>query len=191
MKKKLMTVLALVLVIAMSVAGTYAYLTSQAEVKNTFTVGNVAITMDETDVDDSTPNADRDTENVYKLIPGKTYTKDPIIHVDANSETSYLFVKVVNNIAGAETRDASKTVAAQLAKNGWTLIDSVNNVYAYETTVAAGANVKVFETFTVSDTISNTALATAADGRTIVVTAYAVQAEGFTDAADAWAKTFA
>ena len=40
MKKKLMTVLALVLVIAMSVAGTYAYLTSADKVVNTFTVGD-------------------------------------------------------------------------------------------------------------------------------------------------------
>ena len=191
MKKKLMTVLALVLVIALSVAGTYAYLTSQASVKNTFTVGNVAITMDETDVDDSTPDADRDVENEYKLIPGTTYTKDPVIHVTATSEKCYLFVKVENNIAGAETTDATKTVAAQLEANGWALVDGQTNIYVYKDAVDGGADVKVFESFTVSNDINNDALKTAADGRTIVVTACAVQAEGLTAAQAFAAAKFA
>lgn len=180
MKKKLMTALALVLVIAMSVAGTYAYLTSQAEVKNTFTVGNVSITMDETDVDNSTQGAERDVANKYKLIPGMTYTKDPVIHVAANSEDCYLFVEVENNIAGAETTEAGKTVADQLTANGWTLVKDQANIYVYNTTVNGGTDVNVFGTFTVSKDISNKALATAADGKTIVVTACAVQAEGLT-----------
>ena len=191
MKKKLMTVLALVLVIALSVAGTYAYLTSQASVKNTFTVGNVAITMDETDVDDSTPDADRDVENEYKLIPGTTYTKDPVIHVTATSEKCYLFVKVENNIAGAETTDATKTVAAQLEANGWALVDGQTNIYVYKDAVDGGADVKVFESFTVSNDINNDALKTAADGKTIVVTACAVQAEGLTAAQAFAAAKFA
>ena len=191
MKKKLMTVLALVLVIALSVAGTYAYLTSQASVKNTFTVGNVSITMDETDVDNSTPDADRDVANAYKLIPGTTYIKDPVIHVTATSEKCYLFVKVENNIAGAETADATKTVAAQLAANGWTLVDSQTNIYVYKDAVNGGVDVKVFENFTVSNDINNDALKAAADGKTIVVTACAVQAEGLTAAQAFAAATFA
>lgn len=191
MKKKLMTVLALVLVIALSVAGTYAYLTSQATVTNTFTVGNVAITMDETDVDNSTPDADRDVANAYKLIPGTTYTKDPIIHVTATSEKCYLFVKVENNIAAAETTDATKTVAAQLAANGWTLVDGQTNIYVYKDAVNGGADVKVFENFTVSNDINNDALKAAADGKTIVVTACAVQAEGLTAAQAFAAAKFA
>lgn len=194
MKKKLMTVLALVLVIAMSVAGTYAYLTSHDSVTNTFTVGNVSITMDETDVDNSTPGADRDVENAYKLIPGTTYTKDPVIHVAANSEDCYLFVKVENNIAGAETTEAGKTVAAQLKANGWALVENQTNIYVYKATVNGGANgtdVNVFGSFTVSKDISNKALADAADGKTIVVTACAVQAEGLTAAQAFEAAKFA
>ena len=191
MKKKFMTVLALVLVIALSVAGTYAYLTSQASVKNTFTVGKVAITMDETDVDDSTPDADRDVANAYKLIPGTTYTKDPIIHVYANSEKCYLFVKVENNIAAAETNEEGETVAAQLAANGWSLVAGQTNIYVYKDAVNAGTNVNVFEKFTVSKDISNDVLKAAADGKTITVTACAVQAEGLTAAQAFDAATFA
>ena len=88
MKKKLMTVLALVLVIAMSVAGTYAYLTSQAEVKNTFTVGKVAITLDEAKVNQwgvAIAGVDRVNGNTYKLRPGHEYTKDPTVHFQAKS----------------------------------------------------------------------------------------------------------
>ena len=50
-KAMLLTVCALVLVAA-TVMGTLAYLTSTDEVKNTFTVGKVAITMDEAKVDE-------------------------------------------------------------------------------------------------------------------------------------------
>ena len=113
MKKKLMTVLALVLVIALSVAGTYAYLTSQDSVTNTFTVGNVAITMDEADVNEygeklnnqGTVAVEGDTlaarvaGNEYKLVPSHTYVKDPTIHVGANSEDCYLFVEITNGLS--------------------------------------------------------------------------------------------
>ena len=78
MKKTLTVVIALVLVVVMSVAGTVAYLTSTKTVTNTFTVGKVEITLDETDVDvyGSKDGETRVAENTYKLIPGHTYTKD-------------------------------------------------------------------------------------------------------------------
>ena len=189
MKKKLVSVLAIVLVIAMSVAGTYAYLTSRDQVVNTFTVGNVKITMDETDVDNSTEDAARDTRNAYKLLPGHTYTKDPIIHVDADSENCYLFVKVENKIADIE---GTNTVAVQMARNGWVAVEGKYDVYAYTvdnalTAVEAGANVDVFETLTIGDSVTNNDLAKYAN-KTITVTAYAIQADGFDGktAAEIW-----
>ena len=51
-KKALALVLCAVLLVAGSVMGTMAYLTSKDEVVNTFTVGKVGITLDEEDVDD-------------------------------------------------------------------------------------------------------------------------------------------
>ena len=116
-RKILVSLAALALVAAISIGGTLAYLTQQKTVTNTFTVGNVTITMDETDVDDSTKDAARDTENSYKLLPGKTYTKDPIIHVDANSESCYLFVTIKNEIAAIE--DANNSVEKQMEAKGW------------------------------------------------------------------------
>ena len=95
-KAMLMTLCAIILVVA-TVFGTMAYLTSTDKVDNTFTVGNVKITLDEAKVDtDGSPvtGAARVKENSYKLMPGHTYTKDPTIHVDAASEDCFIRAKV-------------------------------------------------------------------------------------------------
>lgn len=198
--KAILMVVCAMLLVAASVMGTLAYLTSQASVTNTFSVGKVAITMDEADVDeygylildDKQIPVDRVDNNTYKLMPGHTYTKDPIVYVDAASEDCYLFVKVVNEIVAIEAV-GDTTVAAQMAAKGWTCIDEANGIYVYgsataPTEVAASANIHVFDTFTVADTVNNATLATYA-GKTIVVTAYAIQADGFESktAADIWA----
>lgn len=197
-KKTLLAAACACALVVGSVAGTVAYLTSTAEVKNTFTVGNVAITLDETDVDDSTPNADRDKANSYKLLPGHEYTKDPIVHVASTSEDSYLFVKVVNEISAIE--DSSSTVASQMAAKGWKTVDGQAGLYVYVGTeagasaplaVPAGSNVTVFEKIKVSGDTTGTELANYAN-KTITVTAYAVQEDGFDGktASEIWAATF-
>ena len=187
MKKTLTIILAFVLVIAMSVAGTVAYLTSQDSVTNTFTVGNVAITLDEAKVDAygaAVTPAERVKANSYKLIPGHTYTKDPIIRVDANSEECWLFVKVENGISAIE--DSTNNIAAQLAANGWSAVTTgAADVYAYKQSVAGGNNVPVFGSFQIAGTAD---VANYANAK-VVVTAYAVQADGFDNAAAAWAAS--
>lgn len=100
--KALLLTLCAVLLIAASVLGTMAYLTSSAEVKNTFTVGKVEIKLDEAKVTaDGIPveGADRVTANSYKLMPGTTYTKDPTVTVLNGSEASYVRMKVTFNNA--------------------------------------------------------------------------------------------
>lgn len=190
--KALLLSLCAVLLVTASVLGTMAYLTSQDQVVNTFTVGNVAITLDEKDVDNSTPGEnDRDKANAYKLMPGHNYEKDPIVHVDANSEDCYLFVKVVNEIANIE---AEKTVAQQMTEKGWVAVDAANGIYVYTTdktnpaVVTKGSNITVFEKFTIAGNVDNTTLATYAD-KTITVNAYAIQADGFAGktASEIWA----
>lgn len=190
--KALLLSLCAVLLVTASVLGTMAYLTSQDQVVNAFTVGNVAITLDEKDVDNSTPGEnDRDKANAYKLMPGHNYEKDPIVHVDANSEDCYLFVKVVNEIANIE---AEKTVAQQMTEKGWVAVDAANGIYVYTTdktnpaVVTKGSNITVFENFTIAGNVDNTTLATYAD-KTITVNAYAIQADGFAGktASEIWA----
>lgn len=87
-KKVFVTVLCAAALVVASVLGTMAFLTSTDQVTNTFTVGKVAITLDESSVNDAgvVQEGNRVKENTYKLIPGHEYTKDPIVHVDADSE---------------------------------------------------------------------------------------------------------
>ena len=178
-KRTLALILALVLVFGAAVGGTIAYLTDTTDpVTNTFTVGKVDITLDEAKVDaygvaDTT--ADRVKANSYKLIPGHTYTKDPTIHVATGSEDCWLFVKIENGLG---------TAATLTMGTGWTEIDSTNHVWAYNTKVSAGADVTVFSQFTFSEDVTATQLPTY-NGKTIVVTACAVQADGLDQTAAA------
>lgn len=187
-----MLVLCAVLLVTASVLGTMAYLTSTDKVVNTFTVGKVAITLDEAKVkEDGTPvaGAARVKENAYHLLPGHTYTKDPTVHVQANSEDSFIFVKVENGIASYE---AGTTIAAQIAANGWTALDGVENVY-YKTYTkrAESTDLPVFGNFTIAnhadaaDSWNNFSAET-----NVTVTAYAVQTSGFNSETDAWNATF-
>ena len=205
--KALLLSLCAVLLVAASVLGTMAYLTSQDAVTNTFSVGSVAITMDEKDVDNDTNTADnvtvdgviRDKANGYKLLPGHQYTKDPIIHVASTSENCYLFVIVKNEIAAIESDAAGdKTVAAQIVENGWNEVGTTadGTLYVYgavtaPTAVSGGANKTVFTTFKIDGDVTNTVLAKYA-GKTIVVTAYAVQKDGFENntASEIWNSAF-
>lgn len=110
--KALLMSLCAVLLVAASVLGTMAYLTDSKDVKNTFTVGNVTITLDEAKVDGNgnaidkqgkrvtnLADAERVPGNAYKLLPGHTYTKDPTVTVLAPSVESYVRMKVTFNNA--------------------------------------------------------------------------------------------
>lgn len=184
-RKSLLVALCAILLVVASVMGTLAYLTDTETVTNTFTVGKIGITLDEAPVgeDGKAVEGERVQANEYHLIPGSTYDKDPTVHVDANSEDAWLFVMVENGIADIE---AGNTIAAQMAANGWTLVDGETNVYAYESIVTAGNDYVVFETFEVAGDADFAAV----DGAVINITAYAVQAENFDTAAAAWAATF-
>ena len=197
--KVLLTLACAVLLVAASVMGTLAYLTSTSEVKNTFSVGSVTITMDEQDVDHSTDGEDRDTANSYKLMPGHEYIKDPIIHVDSNSEDCYLFVTIKNEIAAIEA-EGSTTVAEQMKDKGWAAVDGVADTYVYIGTaedaadplaVSAGRDIPVFEKIKIAGSVDNSTLAGYAN-KTITVNAYAVQKDGFEGktAAVIWSTAF-
>ena len=195
--KVALTVLCALLLVTVSILGTLAYLTSETEtVTNTFTVGNVTITLDEAKVDEYgviKEGEDRVTANTYKLIPGHTYVKDPTIHVAQGSEKCYVFVKVENGISGIE---ATSTIAEQLAKDStWVKIEENSGVYYYKDTVDArnkAVDVKTFESFTIKgDADFTNVKVDGTEGATAIkVTAYAVQADGFEDAPVAWKATF-
>ena len=201
MKKKFLITMSVVacalLLVVGSIAGTVAYLTSVKTVTNTFTVGNISITLDEAKVGDDGKaltgvDAARVEENQYHIVPNGEYDKDPLITLAAKSDSCYLFVKVVNGLASVEETEGGTTIAAQLAANGWVALDGVTNVYVYtnagNSVVATSNAAQEFPVFTkviIEDAVTNEQLA-ALDNKTVAVTAYAVQSAGFTDAKDAW-----
>lgn len=140
--KALLMSLCAVLLVAASVLGTMAYLTDSKDVKNTFTVGNVAIKLDEAKVDEmgnlvenqDGTLADRVTQNEYKLLPNHTYVKDPTVTVKTPSVDSYVRMKVTFNKASALIAMCTDPEFAEDGptgvKNAFPLIRMVNFVEA-------------------------------------------------------------
>ena len=204
--KALLLVMSALLLVVSTVFATMAFLTSKDEVKNTFTVGKVAITLDETDVDiyGEEAGTERVKANEYKLLPGHTYIKDPTVHVKANSEDSYIRMLVtitdyedVLTVFGADFLpqyfvggwDNAIWVSTQEVK-----VD--NNTATYEfryyktVDTLNGQDLDLeplFTTITVPGTVKNDALALLEE-MDINVVAQAIQADGFGgDANAAWA----
>lgn len=185
LRKALLALCCAIALVAISVGATLAYLISADTVTNTFTVGNVNITLDELDVDDSdndNDRTDRDKANTYKLFPGKSYTKDPTVHVAANSENSWIFVKVDNQIADIIDGDLETQI---ITTNEWTKL-SAGLYYKEYTSNTDETDLVVFSNFTIRSDVDNDELANYAN-KQIIVNAYAIQKEGFTTAATAWA----
>lgn len=178
-----LTACALLLVVG-SVAGTIAFLSSTAQVKNTFTVGNVTITMDETDVDlyGVKDGETRKTDNEYKLIPGHEYVKDPIVHVGDTSEDSFLFVRVTNGISAIE--DANNTVHSQMIALGWQEVDAAKGIYVYDRVVSASENIPVFAKVVVAEDADVSTY----EDKELLVQACAIQKDGFDSQDAAFAK---
>lgn len=192
--KALLLSLCAVLLVTVSVLGTMAYLTSQDTVVNSFTVGSVAITLDELDV--TKTDGSRTDANTYHLLPGHKYDKDPTVHVKSVSEDSWLFVKVENDIAAYEaaTEEGGYTsIADQIIANEWTKLAGVDNVY-YKSYAKndAGADLVVFEKFQIADEANKVKgwADITSDTTKVTVTAYAVQKDGFDTALAAWNVTF-
>ncbi len=213
--KALLMSLCAVLLVAASVLGTMAYLTDSKDVKNTFTVGNVAITLDEAKVDDNgnainkqgnqvtnLADAERVPGNAYKLLPGHTYTKDPTVTVLTPSVASYVKMTVTFTKANALDAIFAPTgadltsifggydAATWIYKGNTKEGDTRTYEFWYKTTVDATAAAQtlepLFTSIIVPGTINNDQLKSI-DGMTINVNAYAIQADGFKDAAEAWA----
>ncbi len=171
-KKVLIAVCALALVVVVAIGGTVAWLTDKtAEVKNTFTYGDINITLEE-------------TTNTYKIVPGNDITKDPKVTVKNGSEDCWLFVKVVENHWPSYTYvDGEKTVRKvdYNIADGWTKLDGVENVYYrsvsnVNTDIAYSvlANDKIIVSEELNKAEVN-ALKNSGETPTLTFTAYAVQ----------------
>lgn len=129
-KRVLVLALALVLLLGCGIGGTIAWLMDSTEtVTNTFTVGDVEITLKESPYYQTQNTYGELTEgqdNSYPMIPGTTYKKNPTVAVDANSENCWLFVVV------EKTNNPDTYLTYELALTGWTAVEGETNVYYRE-----------------------------------------------------------
>ena len=124
LRKVLVTMCSAVLLVGATVGVTVAYLTSTTQVvKNTFTIGNVAITLDEALVDEyGEKQGEERTEdgNEYRLVPKHTYVKDPTVTVKKDSDEAYVRVLVtVNNRAYLDELFATRGYSLETVIGGY------------------------------------------------------------------------
>lgn len=176
MKKKLLaSVVAIALVACCVIGGTLAWLTDKTDpITNTFTVGNVDLTLTETTSD-------------YKMVPGSTIAKDPTVTVTAGSEDCYVFVKV------EKSANLDSFIDYSVDTTKWTALDGVPGVYYREVSGAEiGTEISVLtnDQVTVKTSVTKNMMDAITEGTatkpTLTFTAYAVQSEGL-DVDEAWA----
>jgi len=186
MKKILALALAALLLVAVTVAGTVAYLTATTEaVQNTFTAANLGLTLQETEADWT-----------MQLIPGTEKAKDPKVTVTTNVET-YVFVQFDCTVA--ETSDWFKYDF--LLNNGseWTQGDQMNGLpqNVWYTTVTADDSWYLLGDVVTPDVedeydngsvlVESTATATNTNTNfNMTFDAWAIQVEGFDTVFAAW-----
>ena len=167
MRNKLITaIVALSLVLCCLVGGTVAWLVTESEViTNTFTVGDINISLAET------------TGNTFKIIPGATVEKNPIITVEAKSENCYLYVLIDNTVV----LNGTVVATPDIDTTNWEVVATkgTKTLYRYKEVVAYKENAQMFPVFnyvTYSNTILKDNISTL-NNTTIVVKAYAHQSE--------------
>lgn len=209
-KKRFVAILLCVTLVALAAIGaTFAYLTDTKTVNNTFTMGNVAIKLDETNVND--PTGDRVTSNAYNVYPGAVVTKDPIVH-NTGKNAAYIraTVNVSNwmNLCAAYYPDFKETfpndgykaalnlLVGELGE-GWSVVGvtagdtftigqfDAKFILKYDGKLASGADTTaMFQTVTIPTGIDNV---NTDSFKEVKVVAQAMQADGF----DTWEAAFA
>ena len=191
MKKKILALtLVFALALALGIGGTVAWLTAQTDpVVNTFTVGDINITLAET------------TGNNYTFVPGDTLAKDPKVTVLEGSEASYLFVKVTDsNNTITDENNNNKIINWEVNTAIWTPVNEHPGYWYKE--VAQGVGSDGFAVFTdnistdtkvgsvkISEQVTKEMVNTLNTNKpTITVTAAAVQKDNVADVTAAWAK---
>lgn len=205
-KKTLLTILAVVLVCCIAVAGTLAVLTmaTTEPVKNTFIAaggGKLAAGLElkehgiDTNADGSYKlNTTEVTTNKYEVLPGVDLPKDPFVRIaDKTNAPAYLYVEVVDGL------DANMTYKLT---SEWTLLSGVTGanggaVYVYKNgeiltkTTAPTGNIYILEDnkITVGDNVE--ALSEEGDtGVDLVFYGYLAQASAGNNAAAAYNTCF-
>lgn len=211
MKKKKTILAALVLLLVVAVGGAIAYFTDTDTKTNTFTIGNVDISLTEGGWDALADANKNDIPDVAEdMMPGESVTKDPTINNLSTKNPAYVFAKVevpcTTIVASATT---SEELFTYTTNAGWTELSSAavactsggtaTHVYYYGTGGTLTALAKAADASTPTPTskpvFSSVTLRSTLKGnegltgnKNIVVTGYGIQTEGLTSTApaDVW-----
>lgn len=164
MRKNIIMAVAMILVAVISVSATLAYMTAKSNtVTNTFTIGGIKITLDESPVDANgkKTNGNRVTSNDYPFAPGAEYDKDPRV-TNTGKDNAWVAVTLTFNTAQHDALEAALGASNNVLdmfdiQDGWAYIVAPD-VNGNETTytfmyaaapVAAGAHQTLFNTVTI------------------------------------------
>ena len=192
-RKLVAGLLAVILVLGCGIGATLAWLTDKTEtVTNTFTAGEVDITLKESpyDPDNGTYNEPAEgTQNEYPAIPGAIYKKDPVVAVETESEDSYLFVKFsytteadtyLNYTSNLNTNNGWKQISTSTADGVTTevwyrVVCKADATRSFELLAALGGSYNANITLEIDPAVvTNQNMSTAA-AQKLEWTAYAVQ----------------
>lgn len=134
MNKKIVAgLMACAVLVGAAVGGTIAWLTDTTDkVENTFTVGDVNISLTETDA----VKEGEILKKNYDFVPGDRLSKDPKVTVKAKSEKCYLFIKVTEmnnactlskNGGDSEDRNVDPLIIWEVCDQGETPNDNLEN----------------------------------------------------------------
>lgn len=206
-EKILMVALVVAILVGCAVGGTIAYFTDQTEViTNTFTVGKLftnpatQFTLWEHKAVDENASGKKDgvyeltseevVGNSYTVLPGVDIPKDPTVDIVDLELNAYLYIKVEGTLPSGMTTTIDPA--------NWEALTGYTGIYVYkgagtvsnvidvnggkktlEVNILKDKQIIVNDTFTTDTAIPN-----------LKFTAYAVQAPGFSSAAEAWDATF-
>lgn len=184
-----------------AIGGTLAWLTaSTEEVTNTFTMGNVNITLDETKVggtghDDRWSPSSADDEQSYTLSPGTTVDKDPTVTVKTGSDNCFVFVAVkdtlttnnpsityIDSALEGDEEDATKAWQKATLPEGASMPAGYTLYYYYNTDTQTSVVSKSNSDTVLPDlfdglNIPSSMTGLTGDGNTIDVDAFAIQSD--------------
>lgn len=217
-KKKFLIGALAVLLVAVAVGGTIAWLNAQSNLTNSFTVGQIEDpTTDPENPENPLPEGAVIDGNLYepnwsnnsKLVPGDPVAKDPMVGLGKGSEDAYVFIYVDNNAA---KENEAATAPYFTLNTGWAAVTGeaaestaqsgayTSGLFVYGTAdnptlLQANAEKDVWTTDSAFDTVTPPSTINAdafAETPTIEVYSYVVAADSGANAladAKAWAGT--
>lgn len=180
MKKGKLLLAAVALLLVLFIGGTAAYFTDTKTTTNTFTLGNVEITLTE---------SNWVAANAAGIVPGQSIDKNPVIQ-NTGASPAFVFIKIDepcynNSKIFSYTPDSAWTLVNGGTCAASTGVSTASTVYAYGTSsamtsLAVNASTSaLFTQVTLDSTLDSAAVTALGTGnQNIVVTAYGIQAEG-------------